>query len=313
MRIFSRPQNVTSEITQVTIQRRYLLKPDARLNPLIIGALAKAMKRYPIQLHGFVFLSTHFHLLATFSDAKRMADFMRYFTQKLSKEVKIVHDWDAVVFPERYGHVELSQEPVVDLARLRYVFQNSCKENLVLSPLDWPGVSSAEALVSGEPMKGLWIDRSAYHKARNRGEDASAADFAEELELSLSPVPSQNHLAPEEYRQLMIDMVRQVEAETLLRHKEENTAPIGIRKIMDRDPHYRSGKEKTSPRPWFHALSREARKAMRTALTWIVAAYREAAERYRQGDFGVEFPEGTFPPARPFVGAVDICGPFDPG
>ena len=313
MRIFSRPQNVTSEITQITIQRRYLLKPDPVLNSLIIGALAKALELYPIQLHGFVFLSNHLHVLATFPDAKRMADFMRYFTQKLSKEVKMAHDWDAVVFPKRYRHVELSQEPGIDLARLRYIFQNSCKENLVGSPLDWPGVSSVEALVGAEPLQGKWIDRTAYRLARNRGETVSVEDFTEELQLHLTPVPSQNHLAPEEYRRLMIDMVREIEAETHQRHKVEGTAPIGVQAIMDSDPHDRSGEPETSPRPWFHTLSRAAKEAMRTALTWIVAAYREAAERLRQGDLSVEFPEGTFPPPRPFVGSVDAAGPLEPG
>ena len=313
MRIFSRPQNVTSEITQITIQRRYLLKPDPVLNLRIIGALAKSMERYPIQLHAFVFLSTHLHVLATFSDAKRMADFMRHFTQKLSKEVGIVYEWDGTVFPKRYHHVELSQEPEVDLARLRYIFRNSCKENLVMSPLDWPGVSSAEALVTGEALRGLWIDRTAYNQARSRGRDVTLADFTEELELRLSPIPSQNHLTPHEYRQLMIEIVREVENETLLRHRQNQTAPLGVQAIMDQRPHDRSGDPTSSPRPWFHALSRDAREAMRTALTWIVAAYREAAKRFRSGDFGVEFPEGTFPPARPFVGTVDAMGPFEPG
>ena len=312
MRIFSRPQSVTSEITQSTIQHRNLLKPGI-LNPMIIGALAMSMRRYPIQLHGFVFLGTHFHVLATFVDAKRMADFMRHFTQKLSKEVKIVHDWDAVVFPERYGHVELSQEPGVDLARLRYIFRNSCKENLVPSPLEWPGASSAEALVAGEPMRGIWIDRTAYQQARNRGKDVSLKDFTEELELHLTPVPSQIHLAPRKYRQLMIDMVREVEAETRQRHKVDGTAPIGLRAIMKRHPHRRPDKREKSPRPWFHALSREAREAMRTALTLIIAAYREAAERLRQGEYGVEFPEGTFPPPRSFVGPTDTVGTLRPG
>ena len=191
MRIFSRPQNVTSEITQTTIQHRNLLKPGP-LNPLIIGALAMSMRRYPIQLHGFVFLGTHLHVLATFVDAKRMADFMRHFTQKLSKEVKKVHDWDAVVFPKRYRHVELSQEPDIDLARLRYIFRNTCKENLVHSPLEWPGVSSAEALVTGEPMRGIWIDRTAYQRAKNRGKEVSVEDFTEELELHPHPGPFPN-------------------------------------------------------------------------------------------------------------------------
>ncbi len=312
LRLFSRPRQVTAEITQVTFQFRSLLKPDRSLNSKIVGALARAMELYPIELHAFVFLSTHLHIQATFADAKRMSDFMRHFSQKLSKEAGIVHDWDDSVFPKRYHHVELSEEPEVELARLRYITSNSTKEGLVMSPLDWPGVSSAEALVTGEPLQGEWVDRTAYYQARSRGKDVSEADFTEQLELHLSPVPSLAHLPSTEYRQVMIGMVRDIEEETLQRHRENGTVPLGIQAILSRDPHSRPEQKPSSPRPWFHGISRQAREAMRTALIWIVAAYREASERFRQGEYDVAFPEGSFPPARPFVNPC-AEGPLVPG
>ena len=301
LRIFSRPRSVVSEITQVTFQHRSLIRPGLRLNPLIIGALAKAQALYPLQLHGFIFLSTHFHIEATFSDAQQMARFMGHFTTNLSKIIGAEHDWKDSVFPKRYHHVELSEEPGVDLARLRYVTQNSCKENLVMSPLDWPGVSSAEALITGEPLKGVWIDRTDFFRARQRGEDVIEADFTEHLELHLSPIPSLAHLSSRAYRDVMIDMIREIEEETLRRHRENGTVPLGVQAILSRRPDHRPSHTPSSPRPWFHALSRKTRKAMRAALTWIIVAYRDATDRLKAGELDVEFPEGTFPPARPFV------------
>ena len=308
IRIFSRPRNITSEITQVTFQFRFLLRPGERLNLLIVGALAKAQKRYPVKLHAFVFLSNHFHILATFKNAKRMADFMRYFTQKLSAEVGLVHDWQGTVFPKRYQHVELSAEPTVDLSRLRYILTNSCKENLVLSPLDWPGVSSTEALISGEPMEGIWVNRTDYGKALRRGEDVSEQDFTESHKLHLEPVPSRAHLSSRQYRDLMIEMVREVEQETRARHKLDRTVPIGAQAVLARDPHHRPSDPPSSPRPWFHALDPEVRQALRAALVWIMAAYRQAASRLKKGEYDVLFPEGTFPPARPFVDGTFVKG-----
>ena len=306
LRTFSRPRNVVSEITQVTFQHRSLIRPGLRLNSLIIGALAKAQELYPARLHGFIFLSTHFHVEATFSDAQQMARFMGHFTTNLSKIIGAEHDWKGTVFPKRYHHVELSQEPGVDLSRLRYLAQNSCKENLVMSPLDWPGVSSMEALITGEPMQGIWIHRTDYYHARNRGEDVTEKDFTEAMELHLSPIPSLAHLSPRAYRDIMVEMVRDIEEETLRRHQENGTVPLGVQAVLNRHPHYRPSRTPSSPRPWFHTLSREARKAMRAALTWIVVAYREAADRLKAGDFNVQFPEGTFPPARSFVGSRDF-------
>ena len=40
---------------------------------------------------------------------------------------------------------------------------------------------------------------------------------------------------------------------------------------------------------------------MREAYAWVVAEYREAAERLSAGELKVRFPEGTFPPAQSFV------------
>ena len=171
----------------------------------------------------------------------------------------------------------------------------------MISPLDWPGVSSAEALITGQPMKGEWVDRTAFYRARNRGETVTEADFTEEMELHLTPLPSLAHLPVREYRKMMLEMVREIEQETLQRHRENETVPLGVDAILSRHPHYRPGQTPSSPRPWFHAVSREARAAMRTALIWIVAAYREASERFRAGAYDVAFPEGTFPPARPFI------------
>ena len=317
IRIFSRPRDVTSEITQITIQLRSLLRPGERLNLLIIGALAKALLLYPIRIHGFIFLSTHFHILATFPDVERMSNFMKHFTQKLSKEVGILHDWKGTtVFPNRFKHVELSQEPEIEVARLRYILKNSCKEGLVMSPLDWPGVSSTEALITGEPMRGIWIDRRALSQAKSRGEDVTETDFTEELELRLTPIPSLDHLSPQAYRRLILDLVREIEDETVQMHRESQTVPLGIEAVLNRHPHHRPKPQEESPRPWFHALSRESRRAMRTALTWILAAYREAADRYRAGDLGVAFPEGTFPPPRPFMtptGVLVAPGSWDSG
>ncbi len=56
-----------------------------------------------------------------------------------------------------------------------------------------------------------------------------------------------------------------------------------------------------SPAPDFHARRKKVRQAMRDAYAWVVAEYREAADRLRAGDRHARFPEGTFPPGLPFV------------
>jgi len=49
------------------------------------------------------------------------------------------------------------------------------------------------------------------------------------------------------------------------------------------------------------SFRREARKALWEAYAWFVAAFREAAEKLRNGDRAAKFPIGSFPPHLPFV------------
>jgi hypothetical protein len=50
-----------------------------------------------------------------------------------------------------------------------------------------------------------------------------------------------------------------------------------------------------------HAATKEARRLFWEGLRRFVEAYRFAAERLREGDLSVAFPEGSFPPPRQFV------------
>ena len=99
----------------------------------------------------------------------------------------------------------------------------------------------------------------------------------------------------------MIEMVRDIEKKALARHKAEGTAPMGSAAILSRDPHYRPRRINKSPRPWFHVFDPKIRKAMTTALIYIINTYRHAADRMREGQKTAEFPLHTFPPGQPFV------------
>jgi hypothetical protein len=61
-------------------------------------------------------------------------------------------------------------------------------------------------------------------------------------------------------------------------------------------------KMKKAPAPGYHCASRQARRELHEAYGWFYASYRQAAEKLRLGDLTAAFPEGSFPPPRPFVG-----------
>jgi hypothetical protein len=299
-RIHTRPGALV-EVVNRTMQGRFLIKPGPRMNAIIVGALAKCQQDHGLEVYGGVFMSNHFHLLLGSGTVEAQANFMRDFTRKLSIESGELYNWRGSTFPNRYHGTEISEEPEAQISRLDYCFRNGCKEDLVASPLDWPGVPFAEAMISGEPLQGIWIDRTAYRHARARGEDATLEDFTEPMELRIPPLPCHQHLDTSQQRSFVMDLVRQIEEETDARHQADGTAPIGAIAVVAADPHAKSATHEPSPQPLLHAFTKRVWKEMRQALSLILAAYREAADRLKNGDFAASFPENTFPPARPFV------------
>ncbi|MEM1180085.1 MAG: transposase [Acidobacteriota bacterium] len=301
-RYLPRPGAVV-EITQGTIQGRFLLKPSRRLNAIVAGCLARAQKNTGATVHAVAVLSNHFHLLASFTSVQQMASFACHLKTNLSKEVGKLRNWEGSLYAGRYHAVPVSDEPEIQIQRLRYIVAQGSKEGLVLSPKDWPGVHCACALVDQKPIPGLWVDRTALHAARQRGEAVDEAIFAQQTELHLAALPCWSHLSRAERGSAVEELIRSIEAETLERHRSQGTAPLGVDAILSRDPHGRPRDFTRSPKPHFHA-TRPVFAQLMEGFRGFVVAYRAAAERLAAGDRTAKFPENCFPPRLPFVEAV---------
>ncbi|MGB5175170.1 MAG: transposase, partial [Thermoanaerobaculia bacterium] len=131
------------------------MRPSAKLNLLVVGILGRAQRLYDVEIHGYVVLSNHYHLLVTVNSALQLARFMAYFQGNLAKEAGRLHNWRGPFWHRRYQHVLVSDEEAAQVNRLLYILGNGCKEDLVSSPLEWPGVSSVEALLFGKEHRGV--------------------------------------------------------------------------------------------------------------------------------------------------------------
>ena len=56
-------------VTSRCIHNRFLLRPSSTTNALLIGVMAKAVKRFDVKLFGLCFMSNHYHLLLSSKDA----------------------------------------------------------------------------------------------------------------------------------------------------------------------------------------------------------------------------------------------------
>lgn len=297
---FVPPGGSVVEVTTRTIQGRLLLTPSPKFNQIILGVLGRAQRRYEVEIHEFVFMSNHYHLLLSVKSALQLARFTGYFNGNLAKEVVRHTGWRDKVWSRRYQAVLVSEEQEAQLSRLRYIFSHGVKENLVDSVRDWPGVSSLKARLEGESLEGLWFDRTREAKGRRRGDELTSVDIAEKERVRLTPLPCLDGLSQAEMRGFIEGIVASVEERAIRGNRPEGGRSLGAQQVLRLHPTAKPRKSKRSPAPFAYCASRENRRLLWKAYCWFFGAYLDAKESLRAGRVA-EFPAGAFPPPGPFV------------
>jgi REP element-mobilizing transposase RayT len=301
------------EVTCRTVQGRFLLGPSARIAELCRGTLARSARLYPVEVHAFVFLGNHFHLLLTVESAERLAAFMNHLNSNLAREIGRAVGWREKFWGRRYQAVLVSNEEAAQVDRLLYVLRHGCKENLVRSPGEWLGATSIRSLLSGEPVRGPWVDRSTAYRASRKGLTLAHRDFVSSESLELAPLPSWRHLPTAAYRKRIAELVAQVEDEAERKIRQTGKEPLGNVRILQQQPHQAPNRMKKGPAPLVHAASSEVRSFFKEAYRAFVAAFRRASERFRLGPWlpGLRdlFPLGSFTPPAALVSAHAPTGP----
>jgi REP element-mobilizing transposase RayT len=284
-------------VTSRCYQGRLLLRPSQEVNEVVGGVLARAVQQSAgtVRLHAFTFASNHFHLLV-WARGAALAGFMQYLRANLSRKVGRLVDWSGGFWERRY-----SAEPVLDntalVGRLRYVLAHGVKEGLVEKCAEWPGLTCLPQLLGPARRLFRWFNWTKRWNNRSR-EDTEGArgryaeEWAEPVELELAPLPCWDGLREEERQRAVRGLVDDVEAEARARGKPV----LGRRAVLTQHPHTRPEHLKHSPRPLGHASTGQALGGLREQYRAFVAAFREAAARWMQGDFSVCFPLFSFPP-----------------
>src|ERR1700709_1456112 len=108
------------EVTCRALQGRFLLRPGPTLDPIILGALARAHHRYAVRIIAFFFASNHLHLILEVDEARQLARFTNYFTSKIPREIGRLTSGRSKPCGRRYQAIQISDEPEAQIARLRY-------------------------------------------------------------------------------------------------------------------------------------------------------------------------------------------------
>jgi hypothetical protein len=217
------------------VQSRFLLTPSAELNEIILGVLGRAQRLYPVGVCGYVFLSTHYHLLLVVEDAQQLADFVGYLNSNLAREVARRTGWTDKIWARRYQAIPVSEEINAQVSRLEYVLAHGTKEGLVESPAQWPGVHCVRPLLAGDSaVEGLWFDRTREHCARLRGESFERRKFTQTEKVELSHLPCWKNLPPEAYRERIADLVQVIEQQARERREATGLAPWASKRSWPR-------------------------------------------------------------------------------
>ncbi len=313
------PKNKNGVLVEVTcraIGGRALLTPGPnafKFNELVTGVIGRALEVSPLDLCSAIVSGNHYHLLCVVHEQQTLSRFMAHYACNLSKEIGRLRGWRGAIWERRYDAIVVGDGPQAQWNRLKYSLSHGPKEGLVESPLMWPGIHAARHLVHGEPLEGVWFNRSKEWAAINRGLTPGTYDYATRYSITFAQLPSLGHLTPEDYQDRIAGLIRQIEDEG--ERKRDGDTVAGVDKILNQNPlEPPTRKTKRSPKPLFHYATREERDDLMDGFMAFLGQYRLASEAFRSGNLKAAgwFPEGCYPPALPFLGTPPAKRPPSP-
>lgn len=290
-------------VTHRCLQARFLLTPCGELNCLAKAIVARAARRAGVEVVAVLIFGNHVHLLLRVPDAQGMAQFMNYFAGNLAREAGRIHGWSGKFWHRQYSYSVVADDEASQVQVLRYLLAHGCKEDLVASPLQWPGLHPASMILEGPTHRGTWVDRTGLYRARHNrpASPPEPKTFEEEEILELAQLPCWEAFSWEEYQARVRALVAEIEADTRARHRKRRTRPMGWKRVLRQNPHAAPKNPKKGPAPLIISVSRAVQRAFEEAYRQVVVTYMAASAKFRAGDRKVQFPEGTFPPASAFV------------
>lgn len=129
-------------VTRRCSERRMFLRPDHRVTQAFEYVLARALDKYGIELHAYVVMSNHYHLVLT--DVRgELPDFQRSLNGLVARAINcLLGRWESFWDPHSYNAVELLGQKDVQ-EKMAYTLLNPVRAGLVGKATQWGGATSA--------------------------------------------------------------------------------------------------------------------------------------------------------------------------
>jgi len=282
-------------VTARCFQRRLLLRPSKETEEVLGGVLARAARLYGVELFAFNFASNHMHLVVR-APRGNLPRFMQYLMTNISKKIGALVGWRGAFWERRYSAAPILDDAAL-LERVGYVLAHGVKEGLVRHCCDWPGLSSLEMMLDGQPRTFQWFNWTRRSSGNRHGETRAQLDprWAEPEELRLATLPSPALQTPESLRRFFHRAVEAIEEEGSRQHKKV----LGVEGVLRQWPQRRPPPPKQrKPRPPCHATVAALREGYLQRYRDFAVVFHEASRRWRSGDPAASFPDTAI---KPFV------------
>jgi len=214
----------------------------------------------------------------------KLPEFMHWMNKSVAKSINaLLGRWEAVWAPGSYSAVRLVDSEAV-MKELVYVYTNPVDAALVRRARDWPGALSLPSHMNAQPTE---IQRTAGF-FRDRGPVPPSAP----LELSFPPALTSGS----DVIQRLERMVRERERELHQQAQAKGLRFLGRRNVLRQSPwgRPRDAEPRRGLNPKIACRDKWKRIETIQRLKEFLAAYREARQRYLDGETGVRFPAGTY-------------------
>ena len=291
-------------VTARTIASRLWFVNTPDLQEKILAHLAKYQEMYGVKIFAFILMGNHYHLLAQFPKGNRYK-FIGAFNSIVAKlTAKYQKDFIDGKLWGRRARIQVVPNPKDVEDRFLYVTCNPISSGLVSNLGDFDGYRCMDDSVNGQSKVFKLVNWKDYNNRKRRNKSLKPKDCLEEFRIIYSRLPGCEGLSREQYKALLLEKMAERREKIIKERKADNLGFAGkeiLRKIKPGAvPRFTKTSDRFSKRPLVLTLCAQTRAAFLQAYFSLLAAYREASHRFRNGDLTVEFPPGSHRP-RAFV------------
>jgi REP element-mobilizing transposase RayT len=296
-------------ICSQTLNNEFLLVPNDTIHEIVSGVLGWAQEKFPdVSLFAYVFMSNHFHMMAEGPPAD-LSRFVGFVKREISRRMGSHYKIRGPKWERRFEASALLDEDSV-LQSLEYILAHGVKEDLVESPLEWPGIHCAEHLLSGEQRKGRRLDGTRYGKAlfsakERRKSPPKKDEYWKPTQIVLSALPLAFLDCKKSERDFVLALIRKIEESHAARRKTSGLRVKGRNYVLRQ---HRKTRKVPPALPWYERRRRRLTawispknakcRAYEKRYWTFQNLYRKAADALRAGTKNVLFPPGAWTPSK---------------